>query len=58
MKVLFCTKKGQPAHTEQLLSDKPDQYEKAIIWAENNGYIVRIANIDLTKKPDFAKTIK
>jgi hypothetical protein len=58
MQVLFCTKKGQPEWLEELLSDKPEHFEKAIIWAENNGYTVRVANINIMEKPNFVGTIK
>lgn len=49
---------GQPAHMEQLITDKPEYIEKAKIWAQNNGFDrLRVAIID-DKKPNFIKTIK
>jgi len=56
-KVLFCTKIGEPEWTEQLLTNNPENFEKAKKWAEENGYIVREAIINLSTPPDFTKTI-
>ena len=58
VKVLFATKKGEPDYMEQLITDKSEAINEASKWALVNGFDrLRIATIDLGKKPDFTKTI-
>jgi hypothetical protein len=59
VKLLYATKKGQPSYMEELLTDKEEQFEAAKNWAQQNGFDrFRVANCDLSEKPDFAKTIQ
>jgi hypothetical protein len=57
MKVAFCTKIGEPEWTEELLTEVEDRIPAATKWAEERGYNVRVAEIDLSVAPDFTKTI-
>lgn len=56
--ILYGTKKGKPDYMEDVISTKPENFEKAIEWAKRNRYDrLRIAEIDLSIKPDFKGTI-
>lgn len=58
MKILWATKIGAPDHCEQLITEQPDMIEPASQWAIANGFDrLRIADVDLTKVPDFTKTL-
>lgn len=58
VKVLFATKKGEPDYMEQLITEKSEAINDASKWALVNGFDrLRIATIDLGKKPEFTKTI-
>ena len=57
-KVLFATKIGEPDYMEDLITEKEDRIEAAKAWAKKNGYDrFREANIDLSTKPNFTKTL-
>jgi len=56
--ILYGTKKGEPDYMEDVISTKPENFEKAIEWAKRNRYDrLRIAEIDLSIKPNFINTI-
>lgn len=58
MKVLFAVRKGDADWQEQLITEQPDKIQAASEWAKKNGFDrLRIADIDLSTKPDFTKTI-
>ena len=56
-KVAYCTKKGEPEWTEQVLTDHEASIPEATKWAEANGYAVRVAEIDLGCPPDWSQTL-
>lgn len=57
-KVLYGTMKGAPSYMEEVLCTKPELFELVTEKAEQAGYInIRIAEIDLSEKPNFQKTI-
>lgn len=59
MKVLFAVKKGQPNYMEELITENENHIENAKKWAIKNGFDrLRIAEIDMNKKPNFINTIK
>ena len=53
-KVAFARKEGHEDWEEILLTEVQDRIPAATAWAQANGYIVRIAEIDLDARPDFA----
>jgi len=56
--VLYGTKIGEPNYMEDIISIYPSEFKKAIEWAKRNRYDrFRIAEIDLSIKPDFKGTI-
>ena len=58
MRVLFAVKVNEPAWAEQLITEQEELIIPAKIWASENGFNrFRIAEIDLTVKPDFVATI-
>lgn len=58
MKILFAVKIGDEDWQEQLITEHEDQIEAASKWAEANGFNrLRVADIDLSAPPNFAKTI-
>lgn len=57
MRIAWCRKPDEPASKEQLLTECEDRIPAAVKWAEAQGYVVRIAEIDLTVPPDFRATI-
>ena len=58
MKILFAVKKGNEDWQEELITEQEDRIKEARAWAEQNGFDrFRIADIDLTQKPDFSKVI-
>jgi hypothetical protein len=58
MKVLFAVKENEPDYMEQLITEKEERFEGAKKWCKDNGFNrFRIAEIDMSKKPDFIKTI-
>jgi DNA repair protein RadC len=55
-KVLFAVKIGEPDWAEQLITENESRIEEAKKWAEQNGFDrFRVAEIDMSKKPKFAK---
>lgn len=63
--LLYGCKIGQPDYMEEILyqckgyTNETELMAKGKQWADSNGYDrLRIAKIDLNKKPDFIKTIK
>jgi hypothetical protein len=58
MLVLWATKKGAEDWQEQLITEQEDKIEQAARWAKENGFDrLRIANINLSEKPNFAGTV-
>ena len=58
MLILWATKRGEEDWKEQLITEQEDKIEAAIIWAKENGFDrIRIANINLTEKPNFTGTV-
>lgn len=57
MKVAWATKIGAEEWEEILLTEVEERIPAATEWAKANGYTVRIAEIDLTVRPDFTKTV-
>ena len=53
VKVAFCRKQGAPDYTEELLTEVEERIPAASKWAESQGYIVRVAEIDLDTPPKF-----
>ncbi len=53
MKVLFGHKANEPEYTEVLITEVEERIPAATEWAQANGYVVRIADIDLSKPPNF-----
>lgn len=59
MKILWATKIGDPNWAEQLITENEAKIPDAIKWCELNGFDrIRIAEIDLNKKPNFISTLK
>lgn len=57
-KVLFAVKVGEPDWAEQLITEQENRIEEARKWAGENGFDrFRIAEIDLSTPPDWAKTV-
>ena len=57
MKVAFAHKNNEPEYTEILLTEVEERIPAATEWAEANGYIVRIADVDLSTPPAFGKNV-
>jgi len=58
-KVLFGVKNGNEDWQEELLSTNPMRFEEIKTLASNDGFgRFRVATIDLSKKPDFTKTLR
>jgi hypothetical protein len=58
MKILFATRKGNPDWMEELITEVEERIPEATKWAEENDFDrIRIAEIDLTEKPDFVHAI-
>lgn len=57
MKVLFGHKSDEPEYTEVLITEVEERIPDATKWAESNGYTVRVAEINLSKAPDFTKIL-
>lgn len=59
MRVLFAVKINDPDYAEQLITEQEQYIVSAKEWAIRNGFNrLRIAEINLTEKPDFIATIK
>jgi len=59
MKILFAVKIGDEDWQEQLVTEQEEQVEAASQWARSHGFDrLRIADIDLTKKPWFAGRLR
>tara|TARA_R110000824_G_scaffold154740_1_gene326939 strand:+ start:167 stop:373 length:207 start_codon:yes stop_codon:yes gene_type:complete len=58
-KVLYGTLKEDPIWKEQILTNQEQHFNEAKAWAERNGFHrLRIAEIDLSRPPDFTSCIK
>ena len=58
MKILWATHKDKPVYAEVLITEVEERIPEASKWAIANGYInLRVADIDLSVKPDFTGTI-
>jgi hypothetical protein len=58
MLVLWATKKGDEDWQEQLITEQEDKIEQAARWAKENGFDrLRISNVNLSERPDFAGTV-
>ena len=57
MRVLFGRKVGAPDYTEALITEVEERIPDATAWATANGYVVRVAEIDLSKPPVFGANI-
>lgn len=58
VKAVYATKIGDEDWQEQFLTDKPDRIEAAQEWARRNGFDrIRVAEIDLSKPPDWLATV-
>jgi len=58
MKILYATEKNAPDWQEQLITGVEGRIPDAKKWALANGFDrLRVAEIDLTVKPDFAKAV-
>lgn len=58
--VVFGHKRGEPDYTEILLVthwERVKDKEAALHMIANDGWVYRIAVIDLSQLPDFSKTI-
>ena len=56
--ILYGTKINLPDYMEEVISTKPENFNRAVIWAKENGFNrLRVANIDLSIAPDFTKII-
>ena len=52
-KLLYGRKKGEPDYMEQLLSTKPECFDKVKILAKKDGFVsFRVSEFELAK-PDF-----
>jgi len=58
MKIAFAHKRDEPSWTEILLTEVEDRIPAATQWAEANGYVVRVAEIDLTQPPKFHRDVQ
>jgi hypothetical protein len=58
VKVLFAVRIGNEDWQEELITEVEEQIGPAKAWAEANGFDrFRIADIDMSKPPDFAATV-
>jgi DhnA family fructose-bisphosphate aldolase class Ia len=58
MLVLWATKRGDEDWQEQLITEQEDKIEQAARWAKENGFDrLRISNINLNERPNFAGTV-
>lgn len=57
--VLFAVRTGNEDWQEELITEVPDKIAAASTWALANGFDrLRVATINLNKRPDFATTLK
>lgn len=57
-KVLYGTQIGEPEWMEQIITTDESKIAAASDWAKANGFDrLRVATIDLSVPPDFAKTL-
>lgn len=55
---LWATRKGEPDHMEQLITEQADKIEAASVWAKANGFDrLRVSSFDGKTLPDFTKAI-
>ena len=52
-RVAYCRKPDEPEWDEIILTECEDRIPAATAWAEAQGYIVRVAEYDLSKPPAF-----
>jgi len=57
VKILFGHKAGEPEYTETLITEVEERIPAATEWAEAQGYIVRVAEIDLDTPPVFGRNV-
>jgi hypothetical protein len=60
-KVLFGVRNGAEDWQEELLTELPERIEAAKAWAIKQGFNpakFRVVEIDLSKAPDFSKSVK
>jgi hypothetical protein len=57
MKVAFAHKANEPEYTEVLLTEVEERIPAATEWAKANGYVVRIAEINLDTPPTFGRNV-
>jgi hypothetical protein len=59
VKILYATKIGEPEYAEQLITEVESRIPDATRWATANGFDrIRVAEVDLEAKPDFAATVR
>lgn len=57
-KVLYGIRKGQPDYMADIITTNEKRFDEAKAWAIENGFDrFRIAEIDLSVKPDFTKCL-
>ena len=57
IKIAFAHKVGEPDYTEILLTEVEERIPEATAWAKANGYVVRVAEIDLSTPPVFGANV-
>jgi hypothetical protein len=57
MKILFGHKAGEPEWTEELITEVEERIPAATKWAESQGYVVRVAEVDLSVPPQFGRNV-
>jgi len=58
VKVMYATPIGEPDEMEVVLTTEESRFTDAEEWAKVNGFDrIRIAEIDMSRPPDFAGTV-
>lgn len=58
-RVLMGIRKGCPDYAEEVLTDRPEQFDAAREWARGQGFDrFRVMEVDLSTPPDFTKAIR
>lgn len=56
--ILYAVKQGEPDWCEQIITNRPEDFDRAKAWAHANGFDrFRVAEINLDLEPDFTKTL-
>lgn len=55
IKVLFGRKIDEPDYTEALITEVEERIPEAEAWAADNGYVTRVAEIDIDEPPDLER---